>query len=156
MIDFGHPILATSLLALALGGPAAHARSLDVSCRAGAWKLLENGRALATAPPAGRVWSIAGHDEDSDWLTVDLRASTSCGRLPDLTFDGGVGGWDGMSVMGGGEGTVTYEVDPARFGSGRLRAGGATIAFSNLEPVDVSGVASFAVTFPGVSYSKSA
>jgi hypothetical protein len=97
------------------------------------------------------AFDVSGTDADDDWLTLDLRDAAGCPPLPEIRFDGGVGGDDGLSVIGGGAEDLRYEVDPRVPGTGRIAVGGAGVAFTNLEPVDVSGLGSFSLTLPGAN-----
>jgi hypothetical protein len=134
--------------AFLLAAAPASARRLTIRCDGGAWLASDGARdARATTAP----WRIDGRDGEDDWLTVDLSAAGSCGPLPDIAFDGGAGGYDGMSVVGSGTEHVSYEPDRERFGAGRFRVGTSTIAFTNLEPTDVSGVVTFTLTLPGAA-----
>src|SRR5258706_9055804 len=134
------------LCLLPLSGLASPPHRVIVRCETGVWKLGDEatGRAAPVVRGGDGVVVIRGRDGDDDWLTVDLRDSGACGALPDLRYDGGVGGWDGMSVLGDGAQEVRYE--PAQSGAGCIRVGTSTIAFSNLEPIDFSGVPLHSVT----------
>ncbi|HKC23600.1 MAG TPA: hypothetical protein VKF32_02605 [Thermoanaerobaculia bacterium] len=119
-------------------------RRLTVRCESGSWVTLDDatGRAISKWRGEG-VLELAGRDEDDDWLTVDLRASGACAPLPDIRFDGGVGGYDGMSIVGDGIASASYEPSAGETGTGRFRIGSSTVSFSNLEPLDVSGMTTF-------------
>ncbi len=140
-------------LLLRLSGVASPPHRVTFRCEAGSWELFDDatGQAAPWTRGGDGVIEIRGRDEDDDWLTVDVRDASKCAALPDLRFDGGVGGWDGISIFDGGAHEVRYE--PAEAGAGHIRIGSSTVAFFNLEPADFQGSASsfgFIVTAPAV------
>src|SRR5438477_215781 len=76
---------------------------------------------------------VQGSDPTNDTLHVDL----SHGDLPlDVTFNGGVGGFDTLVVSGANDGSYT----PGKvFGDGTVQVGQTKITFTGLEPVVIDG-----------------
>ncbi|MCY2954351.1 MAG: C39 family peptidase [Planctomycetota bacterium] len=64
-----------------------------------------------------------------------------------IAYDGGVGS-DSLSVVGSGVSTGEYRPDGATSGKGVVSVGSSNISFTGLEPVTISGFASFTFTTP--------
>ncbi|QEL20278.1 FG-GAP-like repeat-containing protein [Limnoglobus roseus] len=76
----------------------------------------------------------------NDTLTLDY----SNGTLPNISFDGGAGGNDKLSVKGNGTTSATYSAaatSTATNHQGTIQVGSSLISFSNIEPIDISGMA---------------
>lgn len=90
------------------------------------------------------VTTKAGNDS----LTLNLAG----GILPvgGVDYDGGAAGDDALSVVGSGSETATYTPDAVVTGKGRVSINaGPSIAFTGLEPVDISGMAVATVALAG-------
>ncbi len=68
-----------------------------------------------------------------------------------ITFDGGNTGQDSLAVTGSGVEIANYTPSATTIGSGVVSIGGKNINFSNLEPLDISGMLSATVTLPGAN-----
>lgn len=102
----------------------------------------ENDTFIVSPWQAATVTGGAGNDS----LTVDF---TNVGASSaTISFDGGAAGNDKMAISGGVD--VVYTPSATTNGSGDVTAGGRTISFSNLEPVDfdLAGAGSFALHLP--------
>jgi len=82
-----------------------------------------------------------------DTLTIDLASGTPI-PASGVTFAGG-GGNNALILTGTGAQAGSYTPSSSTYGSGTLVVGGGTVAFSGLQPVSVSGMASFVLTLPG-------
>ena len=84
----------------------------------------------------------------NDSLTIDL----SGGMLPDITFDGGAGGNDTLTVIGNGSTNAKYSPASSstasnKQGTVQIAGSGTTnISFSNLEPVNITGMSTASLT----------
>jgi carbon monoxide dehydrogenase subunit G len=68
-----------------------------------------------------------------------------------LVFDGGASGNDGIRVVGSGMQSAVYQPSSTAAGSGQITVGGDSVSFSNLEPMDFTGMASFTLLLPGAA-----
>jgi hypothetical protein len=98
-----------------------------------------------------RLVQIFGNPSEDDTLTIDYSGGFFV--VPDgIEFDGGNLGHDTLRVIGTGASTGVYTPSSTTFGSGLIQTtvGGNTslVSFSGLEPVEVSGFASFTLTTP--------
>jgi fibronectin-binding autotransporter adhesin len=66
-----------------------------------------------------------------------------------IDYDGGTGGSDFLAVAGSGVESANYTPSATTTGNGTVAVGGQNISFSNLEPVDISGMLLATVTLPG-------
>jgi hypothetical protein len=93
--------------------------------------------------------TIRGSDEDNETLVVDLTAGDA---IPSggITFDGrgNTAAGDSLRVIGDGSHTGDYIPDATINGNGVVTVNGRTITFMGLEPVEISGMASFTFTTP--------
>jgi Divergent InlB B-repeat domain len=91
------------------------------------------------------ILNINGGSED-DTLTIDLSSGIP---IPPsgLTFAAG-GGSNALIVTGTGSETGSYTPSDTTAGSGTITLGGFSAQFSGLQPVTVSGMASFTLTLP--------
>ncbi|WP_417746389.1 tail fiber protein [Rosistilla oblonga] len=81
-----------------------------------------------------------------DSLTVDV-SILNAGI--DVFYDGGTGGNDMLSVIGDGTTSAIYRPDVAVHGNGFIAVGANSVKFSNLEPVDISGMMDATLVLPG-------
>ncbi len=87
--------------------------------------------------------------DGNDSLTVDF---SNGNPVPSdgIVYNGGAGA-DSLAVIGSGAGVGSYKPSGTTPGDGEVIAEGSSIRFSNLEPVSVSGFASFKFTAPNLS-----
>ncbi len=84
-----------------------------------------------------------------DTFTIDL---TGGAVTRNIVYNGGVGGFDTLRIIGTGGEVVTYNPDTLTYGNGVIDLGnGHTITFTGLEPVDVIGVGTFNLTLTGAN-----
>ncbi|APZ90438.1 Calx-beta domain-containing protein [Fuerstiella marisgermanici] len=93
--------------------------------------------------------TITGRDGMDDLFVLDLDNLGSSGLDGvSISYDGGTGGNDILKVIGSGDDAV-YTPDGTTFGDGVVAiAGGPTITFTGLEPVDITGMANVTITSP--------
>jgi autotransporter-associated beta strand protein len=96
------------------------------------------GNVLTFLANSGAI-TINGTDGANDTLNVDLTAANPMSG--GLTFNGGTGGDDRLTITGGSQGTVTYNYTNAHDGSVVMSNFG-TINYTGLEPITNSGTAS--------------
>ncbi len=107
-----------------------------------------NNNPVAPAHAVGNLLSltITGRADENDTLTIDMSGTNPIPSGVTLTYDGGTGGNDTLRIIGS---SVTYTPSVDTFGNGSLALpGNRTINFQGLEPVDITGGASVAVTSP--------
>lgn len=95
---------------------------------------------------------ISGADNETDTLTVDFAYGGHFTVPGGISFSGGVAGADSIRVKGTGTTTGTYQPSSTTAGDGSLTVASGvdtvSIAFTGLEPVQVSGMADFTLTTP--------
>jgi len=92
---------------------------------------------------------IAGLDDVDDTLILDFNEGLSCNL--DIEFNGGVGGFDSLLLAGNNSLTADYTAIGTDSGIIRLSDGSATatVSFTGLEPVTVSGLTDYTFTASG-------
>jgi len=121
--------------------------NVEVRSTAGNIEVQVNGGGWTTVP-SGNALAFQGLD-GNDTLTVDASAGNP---IPSggISFDGGVGGSDGLVVKGKSTATTAvYTPDATTAGKGTVVIDGtSTISFTNLEPVDITGMSVASVASP--------
>lgn len=88
---------------------------------------------------------ITGAANENDTLVVNYSAGMF--NIP-ITYNGGVGGFDSLEVIGTTATSANYDPSATTPGSGTVAVGAATIRFSSLSPVVISRMASLTMTTP--------
>ncbi len=112
--------------------------TVDVS--GGQVRVLQGGQVIQSTPLGdNNALVINGTDAGDDTLTLDLSNGSPI-PAGGLVFNGGMGGDDMLQVLGGTATDVVYAVSPpgAGNGNGTLSIDGADIAFTGLEPLLVT------------------
>ncbi len=104
---------------------------------------------IALASVTGQIMVIARNGDDV--LTVDFSGGSPISPLG-LSYDGGnQTGGDGLSVIGDGTNNASYTPDSLTPGNGQILVDGDRVTFIDLEPVDISGMATVTVQFPNAN-----
>jgi hypothetical protein len=98
---------------------------------------------IPLAAIAGSIGSI--RLGGNDILTVDYTG----GPLPDIHYNGGTGGFDGLVVIGDASQSATYTPDRLITGKGQVVTSAGSVFFSELEPVDITGFGTATLDLPG-------
>lgn len=105
-------------------------------------------RALADT----RLVQIIGADGENDTLTIDFAVGGFFAVAGGIEFRGGTGGNDRLKIIGTGATTGRYTPSAATPGDGlatiALGAQSSLVSFAGLEPVEVSGMASYSLVTP--------
>ncbi|MBX9678173.1 MAG: SBBP repeat-containing protein [Gemmataceae bacterium] len=112
------------------------------------WTLSSDGKSIRIplASFSGQINFQGGPGDDS--LSVDL----SGGTLPHIVFDGGAGGNDTLTVIGNGSTNAKYSPASSSTASNKQGTvqvtglGTTNISFSNLEPVNITGMSTASLT----------
>lgn len=99
---------------------------------------------LPFANVTGKVQVDTGKGND----VVSLKLANGIIPAGGLDMDGGLGGSDLLTIVGSGVETANYTPSATTTGSGLVAVGGKNINFSNLEPLDISGMMLASVTLP--------